>query len=184
MPRAWAAMPMRPPSKVDMAILKPCPSPPNRFSLGTRQSFMITSAVSEPRMPILLRCLPMVSPGVSPGRMKALSPLAPLVLSVEANMMKTPATGALEMNILVPFRTYSSPSSTAVLWPEAASVPAPGSVRAKEPKISPLHSGVSHFCFCSSVPYFHKGKLASEVWHSRVNPVVAQAREISSSVMM
>jgi hypothetical protein len=35
MPRACAAMPMRPPSSVAMAILKPSPFSPSTFSLGT-----------------------------------------------------------------------------------------------------------------------------------------------------
>ena len=53
MPSACAAMPMRPPSSVDMAILKPSPSLPNRFSLGTFTSLKISSAVEEERIPIL-----------------------------------------------------------------------------------------------------------------------------------
>ncbi len=50
---ACAAMPMRPPSSVDMAILKPSPSLPNRFSLGTFTLLKISSAVEEERIPIL-----------------------------------------------------------------------------------------------------------------------------------
>ncbi|SCJ64910.1 Uncharacterised protein [uncultured Blautia sp.] len=50
---AWAAIPMRPPSRVDMAILKPSPSLPSRFSLGTSTLSKISSAVEEERMPIL-----------------------------------------------------------------------------------------------------------------------------------
>ena len=53
MPRAWAAMPIRPPSRVAMAILKPSPSLPSRFSLGTFTSLKINSAVEEERIPIL-----------------------------------------------------------------------------------------------------------------------------------
>ena len=40
-------------SSVDMAILKPSPSLPSRFSLGTFTSLKISSAVEEERMPIL-----------------------------------------------------------------------------------------------------------------------------------
>ena len=42
-----------PPSSVDMAILKPSPSLPRRFSFGTLTSLKINSAVEEERIPIL-----------------------------------------------------------------------------------------------------------------------------------
>ena len=45
--------PIRPPSSVAMAILKPSPSLPSRFSLGTFTSLNSSWAVAEERMPIL-----------------------------------------------------------------------------------------------------------------------------------
>ena len=52
-------------SRVIMAILKPWPSLPRRFSLGTMQSSKIRSQVEEPRMPIFFSCLPVEKPGKS-----------------------------------------------------------------------------------------------------------------------
>src|SRR6266545_1483080 len=47
MPTAWAAIPMRPPSSVSMAILNPSPSSPRRFASGTRQSSRKTWVVVD-----------------------------------------------------------------------------------------------------------------------------------------
>lgn len=102
MPRAWAAMPMRPMSRVccgdhpsqwlagwaqglhpraptptaglTMAILKPIPGSPSRLSLGMRQSSKMRLAVDEARMPSLSSFFPSVSPGVGMGTRKALMP--------------------------------------------------------------------------------------------------------------
>ncbi len=76
-PRAWAAMPIRPPSRVSMAILKPLPSWPSRFSLGTTQSSKIRSQVARRGYPSSSR-LPMEKPGKSFSTMKAEMPWLPL----------------------------------------------------------------------------------------------------------
>lgn len=52
-PRAWAATPMRPPSRVDMAMANPLPGAPSMSSLGTLQSSKDTVAVEEPLMPVV-----------------------------------------------------------------------------------------------------------------------------------
>ena len=52
-PTACAAMLRRRRSRVAMAILKPSPSSPMRFAAGTRTSSKVSSAVGEPRIPIL-----------------------------------------------------------------------------------------------------------------------------------
>lgn len=57
-----------------MAILKPIPGSPSRFSLGMRQSSKMRLAVDEARMPSLSSFLPSVSPGVGMGTRKALIP--------------------------------------------------------------------------------------------------------------
>ncbi len=60
----------------------------------------------------------------------------------------------LEMKVLAPLTTKSSPSRAAVVRSAWRSDPAPGSVMAIAPTISPLASLSSHRCFCSSVPYW------------------------------
>ena len=65
MPTAWAAMPGRERSKVFMAMAKPSPSAPRRFDAGTRTSSNTSSAVGEPRIPIL--CSVRATP--NPGRL-------------------------------------------------------------------------------------------------------------------
>ena len=52
-PSAWEAMPIRPASSVVMAILKPEPGWPSKFSFGTWQSSKMTLQVDEPRIPSL-----------------------------------------------------------------------------------------------------------------------------------
>ena len=60
----------------------------------------------------------------------AVSPPVLFSLSVRAITMMTPALSPVEMNILVPLRTYSSPSLTADMLIAETSLPAFGSVRA------------------------------------------------------
>ena len=64
MPSACAATPGRDWSKVFIAVKKPVPGLPSMFSLGTRQSWKISSRVAEARMPILSSFLPKVKPWV------------------------------------------------------------------------------------------------------------------------
>ena len=59
----------------------------------------------------------------------------------------------------LPFKTYSSPSLTAVVLPALASDPAPGSVKQNAP--NPPSKTKSHIlCFCSSVPEINTGFIA------------------------
>ena len=53
-----------------MAILKPSPSSPTRFSAGMRTSWSANADVSVARCPILSRCVSIVTPGVSIGTTK------------------------------------------------------------------------------------------------------------------
>ena len=50
-PSAWAAIPIRPASSEDMAILKPSPSSPSMLPTGTRQSWRKTCVVAEALIP-------------------------------------------------------------------------------------------------------------------------------------
>ncbi|MCY1466127.1 hypothetical protein D9M71_843740 [compost metagenome] len=56
------------------------------------------------------------------------------------------------MKVLEPLMTYSSPSSTAVVFTPWRSEPAPGSVIAMAVTISPLTSFGRYLCFSSSEP--------------------------------
>ena len=87
MPKACAAMPILPPSNVAIAMLKPLPSCPKRFSFGTMQFSKISSVVEEPRIPIFFSLVPMRKPGKSFSTMNAEMPFVPLLLSVIAKMM-------------------------------------------------------------------------------------------------
>ena len=66
---------------------------------------MMSSDMGEVRRPILWKFFPMVSPGVFLSTMRAHRPAHPFDLSMVAKMMKTSATGAFVMNVLVPLRT-------------------------------------------------------------------------------
>ena len=75
-----------------MAMLKPLPSTPSRFSLGTMQSVNTISAVGEPCRPIFSSWRPTEKPGKELSTMKAEMPLVPLDWSVMANTTSTSAT--------------------------------------------------------------------------------------------
>ena len=68
---------MRPPSSPAMAILKPCPSVPMRFSAGTRQSSKITIAVGWLCQPSFFSWAPKPRPGVSRSTAMQEIPSAP-----------------------------------------------------------------------------------------------------------
>ena len=152
MPSAWAAMPMRPPSRLDSAMARPLPRGPSRLAAGTRQSRNVTPQVSEARMPILCSVRSTMKPGVSVGTRKADRPFLPSSGSVTANTMAIFARLPLLTNCLVPLSTQSPLSSTARVRRLCASEPACGSVRAKQPMARPLASSGSQVSCCSGVP--------------------------------
>ncbi len=145
---------IRPLSRTFIAVLKPTPStPPIKADAGIRQFSKITSQVCAPFWPIFLSRLPSEIPGNLLSTMNAEMAAAPFNSGlVRAITVNTPACGALVIKRLVPFRMYSSPSFTAVVFKDAASEPESGSVKQNEPMISPLASFGRKCCFCSSVP--------------------------------
>ena len=179
-PSACAAMPIRPPSSVVIATLKPSPRLPSRFPFGTRQLSMMRLPVDEARMPSLSSFLPRENPGASVGTKKADRPLCFLSLSVVAMTTAACASCAFVIQALVPLSTHSSPSSVAVVFAAAASEPFPGSDSPKHPSFSPDANGVSHCAFCSSEPNLLTGSQYSELLTDMMTPVEAQPREISS----
>jgi hypothetical protein len=72
------------------------------------------------------------------------------------------------------------PSETAVVDAAPASLPFPGSVRAKQPSLLPLAKGFSHMCRCCSLPYDIMGAQYSELFTLMITPAEAQPRLISS----
>src|SRR5437764_15042409 len=75
---------IRPPSRDERAILKPCPSSPRRLDAGMVQSSKISSLVGEECSPILRSVLPKEKPGVPFSTMKQLTPAPPLPALVRA----------------------------------------------------------------------------------------------------
>mmetsp|Transcript_13273 Transcript_13273/g.33852 ORF Transcript_13273/g.33852 Transcript_13273/m.33852 type:complete len:250 (+) Transcript_13273:562-1311(+) len=138
-PRLQDAMLMRPPSRPAMAILNPAPSSPSRLSSGTRQFSMTTSRVGWQFHPNLRSFLPKLSPGASFGTRMHEMPRGP-ALPVRHMTAYTSLWPAPLMNAFVPLRTQWSPSRRAVVASDAASDPAPGSVRQYEAKYSMLAS--------------------------------------------
>ena len=127
-------MPIRPASSTCIALMKPCPSSPSRWSSGTRQSWKTTSLVSLARRPSLFSFLPADMPGVPRGTMNAEMPRLPFVRSVTAIATITPATLPCVMKVLAPLSTQWSPSRTAMVRVPAASLPAVGSVSPQAPE--------------------------------------------------
>ncbi len=84
--------------------------------------------------------------------------------SVCAQMTATPAREASPIQRLTPVSSQSDPSLRAKVFMLAGSLPAVGSVRAKQPIASPLAIGGSHCCFCSCDPNLWMALMASEPW--------------------
>ncbi|MNQ49993.1 hypothetical protein D3C85_639180 [compost metagenome] len=152
MPRDWAAMPMRPPSRLDRAMLRPLPRSPSRFAAGMRQLSRVTAQVSEARRPILCSLRSTVKPGVSVGTRKADRPFLPSSASVTAKTMASLARLPLLTNCLAPLSTQCSPCSSARVRRLCASEPACGSVRQKQPIARPAARSGSQVSFCAWLP--------------------------------
>ena len=84
--------------------------------------------------------------------------------SARAQITATSAIDASPIQRLAPSRTQSSPSRRAVVVIAPGSLPAPGSVRPKQPTASPAAMAGSQACFCSSEPHAWIAVMASEPW--------------------
>src|SRR6266511_4003441 len=151
MPSAWAAMPIRPPSRVAIAIVKPLFISPSKLSFGIRMSSNPSKAVSLARIPIL----------------------SSFFRTVRAYARTTWATVAFVAKDFVPFRIHSRPSSFAVVRIAAASDPLPGSVRAYAPIDSPRATGSRYRRFWSSVPYRSSGSHTRPLHTAAMTPELA-----------
>ncbi|MNW08727.1 hypothetical protein D3C71_2055700 [compost metagenome] len=81
-----------------------------------------------------------------------LTPLAPAAGSVLQTTITMSEIKPLEIKVLLPLMTHSSPSRTAVVRHALTSEPPPGSVIATARMVSPAQTPGSQRCFCSSVP--------------------------------
>ena len=143
---------MRPPSRTDIAILKPMPSGPRRASAGSWMLSKESAQVLEPRIPIFFSCFAITRPGVSLGIINAEMPFAPASGLVLARMRYTSASPELVIQDLPPL-SVQVPSSflTATERMPAASEPALASVRPNANR-SPFATLGRYAFFCSSVP--------------------------------
>ncbi len=121
MPRAWAPTPGLEASKVFMAVMKPVPSRPRRFSTGTRQSSKMSSRVTEARIPILSSFFPKLNPGVPFSTTMTLAPRGPLVgvgeghhrVDLRLSGIGDPLLGAVQ-DVVIPVPDGRGPNSTGI----------------------------------------------------------------------
>ena len=95
----------RPWSSEYIAISKPWPSSPIRFSAGTSTFSKKSSPVEPAQMPSLFSWSRDVNPGMPFSSTKALIPLCAAAGSVFANTSAWSATVAYEIQFFWPFRT-------------------------------------------------------------------------------
>ena len=143
-PTAIAATRGRVLSNVAIAPAKPwlvsISGEPRRFSAGTRQSSNRIVAVSEALIPSLCSSRSTVIPGVPFGTTNDLIAARPRSLSRVAQTTTASDRSPEVTKIFSPFRTYASPSRTAVVRMLAESEPVSGSVIAIEAHTSPNRS--------------------------------------------
>ncbi len=103
-PHAPAATVKRPWSRPYMAISKPWPSSPTRFSAGTSTFSKKSSPVEPAQMPSLCSVSAVATPGHSRSTMNAEMPLCFAAGSVFAKTSWWSATVAYEIQFFWPFR--------------------------------------------------------------------------------
>src|SRR3546814_2608980 len=89
-------------------------------------------------------------PGVSAGTTKAETPLGPAT-PVRAMTTSTSVSPAPEIKALAPLITYDEPRFSARVDSDAASEPAPGSVRQYEASFSPVTKAGPQACLTASL---------------------------------
>src|SRR5688500_10238149 len=182
-PTAPAATEYRPESSAAIAIEKPLPSSPSRALSGTRTLSRMSSLESDERRPSLpwMPCEPYLC--ASRSRRNAVIPLCPCDGSACANTSASFETEPLLIHIFRPLSTQPSPSRFAVVRSFVASLPTSGSVRPKQPMISPRQRGGRYFSFCASVPYFRIVISTSEIWTESVVRAYETDRPIFSMLI-
>src|SRR3972149_8898308 len=183
MPTHPAATPNLPLSRAERAILKPSPSAPRRASGGRRQFSKKSSAVLADLRPSLPFISFVVKPGAPFSTMKAATFLCPSSGLVRAKTMSTSALPPVVIHVFVPLGAHPSFFRVAIVFIEAASLPAPGSVRAKAPSSLPLQRPGIYLSFCSSVPHFKREYSTRESWTERIVLREEQPLPTSSRIM-
>ena len=74
------------------------------------------------------------------------------LLSNRLTMMKVEETGPFVIQNLLPLRMYRSPFFSAVVFMLTTSLPAPGSLMAREPTFVPAIKSGRYLSFCLAVP--------------------------------
>src|SRR5215470_5901272 len=114
--------------------------------------------------------------------MNALIPFLPAFRSVTAKTIATSAFFPVVMNCLTPLTIHSLPASSARVRIAAASEPACGSLRQKQPRSSPRASCGSHQLFWFSLPKLRIGPHTTEFWTLTIVAHDASPAAISSSM--
>lgn len=130
-------------------------APGSTASAGSRTSSRTSSLVTEARNDHLWVISGAEKPGVPAGTRNPLMsppPASPPSPSVRAQTTATPATEPLVIHILRPVSTQSVPSRRARVRMPDGSEPWSGSVRPKQPMVSPAAIAGSQRSFCSSEP--------------------------------
>eukprot|EP00754_Rhynchopus_humris_P034068 Rhum_TRINITY_DN15502_c7_g1::Rhum_TRINITY_DN15502_c7_g1_i1::g.161062::m.161062 len=161
-------------SKAFMAILKPCPGAPSRFSCGITTLSKLTARVSLQRCPMLISLRPTVRPSVFASTTKPTKPSSDL-----ASRKYQSATPPFVIHILLPFTTQWSPFFTARVFNPCTSEPAPGSVTQYAALSGSSVRRPRYFFFCASLPATSRGAEARP-FASRAVPTPLQPYASSS----
>jgi len=153
------------------------------LSLGTRTLLKKSSETMLPRMPIISSIFPTWKPGIDFSMMKMAMPRAFFAGSSVAATRKRSPTPPLVTKAFWPLMMKESPSGAAVVWMEAASDPACGSVTVKPPIFRPLARSGTKRSIWAGVPNFRRGARHTELCTVTPRPTAALTREISSMAM-
>ena len=174
-------MPGRDRSRVRIASPKPSPSAPIRFATGTRTLSNASSAVGEPRIPILCSSRLTEKPALAVSTTKAeIRWWRSASGSVTAKTVTRLATLPWLMKRFVAGDPVARPrrGPPGCGWPRRRSRPRPRSARTRSgrcPRRAPARTG-------RAAPPCRRGGAAAQPssWTARMSPVVAQAAESAS----
>ena len=177
-------MPMRPPSSVAIATLKPRFSSCRSRSRPTNASSKRMSAVDDELRPSFSSSR--VTSTSLPSTRKALIAARAVARgSVRAKTRNVPAWLPFVIHCFAPLEPPAVVRRrTAVERRAPASEPESGSVSANAPSMRPAASSGTNRCRCSSVPNATIGSVTALVCTATVTPTPASARDSSSSTRM
>src|SRR5579875_48354 len=169
-------------SNVASAVLNPVPGSPMMRSPGMRQFSKYSSVVGEPLMLIFFASGPTENPSSSLCTTNAEIPLAPLSGSVTAITVYQVDLPPLVIQLLAPLRIQSSPSATARVRIDAASLPDSRSESAYD-AIAPSVASVGSTCFLSSSDPRMIRPMVPSLFTAGINDADASTRATSSMTM-